>query len=905
LSDVDDLEEIGNLPMYIQQTQCVLFFLSKGYFFSQNCQKEIEATLDRKKPIILLHESDPNRGGEPLSQFLEDCQEEWRRAIFLPKRPVITWMRAKEFKMVSLKMLVGCMLHHQSIRSKRALVNADEVSMRPSQVPHEPSQVSREPSRTTSRARVSLARFSSKMSSFEVRSTKTGNVPEALHRVESTTLPSFESTALPVMKYWAQYGLGDEVDVVLHKPSAEARLGLGLALFPGDVPHPRVSTIADGGIAAASGSLFVRDVIVCIDGASVATDADAGRLLAAGGNDITLTVRRQYPAAPPGEIIDEEGAGASRGGGSLPAARVYEHAPTEPGSSSLHVEPSAAEEELTVSVSNMMSPGIAPIFAQSASTLEDSTLTRSCELSVQEESTITSKLAGPRSESPPSLVQEESTITSRNKSNKSRGRRRSMSHAKTAATIIESDDRWEPTSTLGSDLYIPGEVTRQHIAFLSKITLVISEENVGASELAKDMMLRYPSIRFEPHHRALADMKSHSGSDLLDRALSFSKSLGEGGSWKSGKRRRRDRRRKAFLLYLNEETWRGEKGSLLADHVRKARGVGVKIVLAHETDPAKGGCEFNEFFRSTPSDLVTGGLYSRIAVAFHPGQHRLVSYCLLAKDLGGVRSRFREVLAMRVENNSKAIVAAGACVRDSVGRLSRRQSSECGFERSDSTSSIGSRLSSRFSKRKSGFGDGLDSPEPRRGHDDDAAAFDRTHSLPTVAELSIGRQTSDRAEPLPSAPASELTRGGDANSGAGPSGTTGAEQSGTSADAPLGRTGTKERIDSVLTHGSFPDDPKHGPDEEEQARDRRPSISLHQLVSSGGTCDQGLAQFVEQAEEDSPASQEFSAVTEETTGQAVAEGVNADLSKGFSAIPTESATAATPSAHSQASLHRV
>ena len=30
-----DLEEIGNLGKYIEQTHCVLFFLSKGYFFSQ------------------------------------------------------------------------------------------------------------------------------------------------------------------------------------------------------------------------------------------------------------------------------------------------------------------------------------------------------------------------------------------------------------------------------------------------------------------------------------------------------------------------------------------------------------------------------------------------------------------------------------------------------------------------------------------------------------------------------------------------------------------------------------------------------------------------------------------------------------------------------------------------------
>ena len=31
---VDDLEEIGSLEKYIQRSQSVLIFLSKGYFFS-------------------------------------------------------------------------------------------------------------------------------------------------------------------------------------------------------------------------------------------------------------------------------------------------------------------------------------------------------------------------------------------------------------------------------------------------------------------------------------------------------------------------------------------------------------------------------------------------------------------------------------------------------------------------------------------------------------------------------------------------------------------------------------------------------------------------------------------------------------------------------------------------------
>ena len=55
---MDDLEEIGNLEQYITQTQCVLIFLSKGYFFSTNCKRELRQSLAENKPLCLVHERD-------------------------------------------------------------------------------------------------------------------------------------------------------------------------------------------------------------------------------------------------------------------------------------------------------------------------------------------------------------------------------------------------------------------------------------------------------------------------------------------------------------------------------------------------------------------------------------------------------------------------------------------------------------------------------------------------------------------------------------------------------------------------------------------------------------------------------------------------------------------------------
>jgi len=112
-------------------------------------------------------------------------------------------------------------------------------------------------------------------------------------------------------------------------------------------------------------------------------------------------------------------------------------------------------------------------------------------------------------------------------------------------------------------------------------------------------------------------------------------------------RRHPDKRKRIFLLYLNQETWLGAAGSELADQVRAARTEGIRVVLVHECDPTLGGCEFAHLFKTTPQDLISDGLYARIAVAFHTGQHRAVSLCLLAREIGAVRYRVKGVFKWR------------------------------------------------------------------------------------------------------------------------------------------------------------------------------------------------------------------------------------------------------------------
>ena len=71
---VDDLEEIGNLEQYVAASQCVLIFLSKGYFHSANCRIELNSALRDGIPLILVQEADLKKGKlsvtSPISRSL-------------------------------------------------------------------------------------------------------------------------------------------------------------------------------------------------------------------------------------------------------------------------------------------------------------------------------------------------------------------------------------------------------------------------------------------------------------------------------------------------------------------------------------------------------------------------------------------------------------------------------------------------------------------------------------------------------------------------------------------------------------------------------------------------------------------------------------------------------------------
>ena len=94
-----------------------------------------------------------------------------------------------------------------------------------------------------------------------------------------------------------------------------------------------------------------------------------------------------------------------------------------------------------------------------------------------------------------------------------------------------------------------------------------------------------------------------------------------------------------MLLVLNEKTFQGDEGDELFDEVNAARRNGIDIIMAHECDRRRGGCEFVHFFKTTPQMLISDGLYEKLAISCHAEPYRHLSLSLIAKALGAEKAQ--------------------------------------------------------------------------------------------------------------------------------------------------------------------------------------------------------------------------------------------------------------------------
>lgn len=138
----------------------------------------------------------------------------------------------------------------------------------------------------------------------------------------------------------------------------------------------------------------------------------------------------------------------------------------------------------------------------------------------------------------------------------------------------------------GLALYVPGELQRQKLLLNRRVVLYASPHNPGALAVAKDIASAMDG-----------QIKVKNDPEVMTAATHF-------------------------LLYLNDQTYLHATGMRLAEELRRARAAGstVEVLMVHENDAERGGCEFNIFFDGrTPADLKQGGIYEvRVAHVLPP-----------------------------------------------------------------------------------------------------------------------------------------------------------------------------------------------------------------------------------------------------------------------------------------------
>jgi len=215
-------------------------------------------------------------------------------------------------------------------------------------------------------------------------------------------------------------------------------------------------------------------------------------------------------------------------------------------------------------------------------------------------------------------------------------------------------------------LYFPGEISADALSFELPVCLRFSRHNSGAGTVAKELASRFRELSVallaEPSDASPCESGCSSESDAATAGTALTDSAALV--------------REVFLLYLRRGTFAGEEGHELAADLRAVRAAGMRLLAVHENDPAQGGVAFSHFLTTTPEDLVEGGLYSSLAVAFHATPFREISIALAAKALGASkRMGARHAAAGRL---NAAAAKTAAVLASSIHLSSRHGSARSG-----------------------------------------------------------------------------------------------------------------------------------------------------------------------------------------------------------------------------------
>ena len=149
-------------------------------------------------------------------------------------------------------------------------------------------------------------------------------------------------------------------------------------------------------------------------------------------------------------------------------------------------------------------------------------------------------------------------------------------------------------------LFVPGELQHQKLALRTRAVVYASPNNPGALAVARDL-----ASAMDGEIEVVQD------AELMAASITY-------GGFDTDEQRTRNARDQQptathFLLYLNDQTYLNAEGDRLAEELRRARAAGskIEIVMVHENDQERGGCEFGIFFDGrTPRDLLDSGVYN-------------------------------------------------------------------------------------------------------------------------------------------------------------------------------------------------------------------------------------------------------------------------------------------------------
>jgi len=147
-------------------------------------------------------------------------------------------------------------------------------------------------------------------------------------------------------------------------------------------------------------------------------------------------------------------------------------------------------------------------------------------------------------------------------------------------------------------LYIPGSLPEQALMFPRPVRVGVSDKNPGAMEAIEDVQGSFPDvIAFSLSFLSLAPPGLRRRSSMRFGDATFM-SRRSGCTRTSGVELTSAPSPTHLLLYLNQNTFRGEHADQFAEGVRVARAAGLTIAMIHELDPQRGGCPFDSIIRS-------------------------------------------------------------------------------------------------------------------------------------------------------------------------------------------------------------------------------------------------------------------------------------------------------------------